>query len=96
MKKDLRKMGVRRWRKRAENREDWAIIVKETLVKLKRAACQKKKRNMTVFPGMETRPLTSREATVAKFRDVKQHKLFLWYIIALNCNILVVNTMNVF
>jgi hypothetical protein len=26
---DLRKMGVRRWRSRAENREEWAIIVRE-------------------------------------------------------------------
>lgn len=26
---DLRKMGVRRWRKRAEERQDWAVIIRE-------------------------------------------------------------------
>jgi hypothetical protein len=31
---DLKTLGVRRWRKRAEDREGWAIILKETMVKL--------------------------------------------------------------
>jgi hypothetical protein len=31
---DLKTMGVRRWRKRAEHREEWAIILKEAMVKL--------------------------------------------------------------
>jgi hypothetical protein len=31
---DLKILGVRRWRKRAEDREEWAIILKETMVKL--------------------------------------------------------------
>jgi hypothetical protein len=31
---DLKTLGVRRWRKRAEDREEWAIILKETMVKL--------------------------------------------------------------
>jgi hypothetical protein len=31
---DLKTMGVRRWRKRAEDREEWAIILKEEMVKL--------------------------------------------------------------
>jgi hypothetical protein len=26
---DLRKMGVRRWRSRVGNREEWAVIVRE-------------------------------------------------------------------
>jgi hypothetical protein len=30
----LKTLGVRRWRKRAEDREEWAIILKETMVKL--------------------------------------------------------------
>ena len=33
MEEDLRKMEVRRWRKKAENREEWAVIVKEALAK---------------------------------------------------------------
>jgi hypothetical protein len=31
---DLKTLGVRRQRKRAEDREEWAIIVKEAMVKL--------------------------------------------------------------
>jgi hypothetical protein len=31
---DLKFMGVKRWRKKAEDRSIWAIIVKEALVKL--------------------------------------------------------------
>lgn len=31
---DLRKVGIRRWRKRAEDRSDWAIVLKEALAKL--------------------------------------------------------------
>jgi hypothetical protein len=31
---DLKTLGVRRWRKRTEDREEWAIILKEATVKL--------------------------------------------------------------
>jgi hypothetical protein len=31
---DLKTLGVRRWRKRAEDREVWAIILKEAMVKI--------------------------------------------------------------
>jgi hypothetical protein len=31
---DLKIFGVRRWRKRAEDREGWAIILKEAMFKL--------------------------------------------------------------
>jgi hypothetical protein len=31
---DLKTLGVRRWRKRTEDREEWAIILKEAMVKL--------------------------------------------------------------
>jgi hypothetical protein len=31
---DLKTLGVRRWRKKAEDREEWAIILKEAMVKL--------------------------------------------------------------
>ena len=31
---DLNKMGVKRWRKKAEDRSVWVIILKEVLVKL--------------------------------------------------------------
>jgi hypothetical protein len=31
---DLKTLGVRRWRKRVEDREEWAIILKEAMVKL--------------------------------------------------------------
>jgi hypothetical protein len=31
---DLKTLGVRRWRKRAEDREEWAINLKEAMVKL--------------------------------------------------------------
>jgi hypothetical protein len=34
IKNDLKSMGVKRWRKIAEDRSVWAIIVKEALVKL--------------------------------------------------------------
>jgi len=32
---DLRNLGVKRWRKKALNREDWASIIKEAKAKLK-------------------------------------------------------------
>jgi hypothetical protein len=32
---DLKSMGVKRWRKKAEDRSVWAIVLKEALVKLK-------------------------------------------------------------
>jgi hypothetical protein len=31
---DLKSTGVKRWRKKAEDRSVWAVILKETLVKL--------------------------------------------------------------
>jgi hypothetical protein len=31
---DLKTVGMRRWMKRAEDREEWAIILKEAMVKL--------------------------------------------------------------
>jgi hypothetical protein len=31
---DLKSMGVKRWRKKAEDRSVWTIILKEALVKL--------------------------------------------------------------
>jgi hypothetical protein len=31
---NLKTLGVRRWRKRAEDREEWAIILKKAVVKL--------------------------------------------------------------
>jgi hypothetical protein len=31
---DLKSMGVKRWRKKAEDRSVWAIILKQALVKL--------------------------------------------------------------
>jgi hypothetical protein len=31
---NLKSMGVKRWRKKAEDRSAWAIILKQTLVKL--------------------------------------------------------------
>jgi hypothetical protein len=31
---DLKKLGVRGWRKRAEDGEEWAVILKEAMVKL--------------------------------------------------------------
>jgi hypothetical protein len=34
--KDLRNTGVRQWRKKAEDRREWAGIVREAKVKLKR------------------------------------------------------------
>jgi hypothetical protein len=33
---DLRNMGVRKWRKKTEDRWEWAGIVREAKVKLKR------------------------------------------------------------
>jgi hypothetical protein len=32
---DVKTLGVKRWRKRAEDREEWVIILKEAMVKLK-------------------------------------------------------------
>jgi hypothetical protein len=34
VKDDLKTLGVRRWRKKAEDHEEWAIILKEAMVKL--------------------------------------------------------------
>jgi hypothetical protein len=31
---DLKTLGVRRWRKRVEDHEEWAIILNEAMVKL--------------------------------------------------------------
>jgi hypothetical protein len=31
---DLKILGVRRWRKRVEDHEEWAIVLKEAMVKL--------------------------------------------------------------
>jgi hypothetical protein len=31
---DLKTLGVRRWRKRVEDHEEWAIILNEVMVKL--------------------------------------------------------------
>jgi hypothetical protein len=31
---DLKTLGVRRWMKRVEDREEWAIILKDAMVKL--------------------------------------------------------------
>jgi hypothetical protein len=31
---DLKKLGVRRWRKKVEDGEEWAIILKEAMFKL--------------------------------------------------------------
>jgi hypothetical protein len=31
---DLETLGVKRWRKKAEDCEEWAIIIKEAIVKL--------------------------------------------------------------
>jgi hypothetical protein len=31
---DLKTLGVRRWRKRAEDHEEWATIIKEAMVKV--------------------------------------------------------------
>jgi hypothetical protein len=31
---DLKTLGVRRWRQRAEDHEEWAIILKKAMVKL--------------------------------------------------------------
>jgi hypothetical protein len=31
---DLKTMGVKRWRKKVEDREEWAIILKKAMVKL--------------------------------------------------------------
>jgi hypothetical protein len=31
---DLKTLGVRRWRKRVEDSEEWAIILKKAMVKL--------------------------------------------------------------
>jgi hypothetical protein len=31
---DLKTLGVRRWRKKGEDREEWTIILKEAMVKL--------------------------------------------------------------
>jgi hypothetical protein len=32
---DLRKLGVKRWRRKALEREDWAFVIKGAKVKLK-------------------------------------------------------------
>jgi hypothetical protein len=40
---DLKKPGVKRWRKKALEREEWASIIKEAKAKLKGAFCYRKK-----------------------------------------------------
>ena len=41
---DLRKLGVKRWRTKALEREEWASIVKEAKAKLKGPYCYRKKK----------------------------------------------------
>jgi hypothetical protein len=53
---DLRNMGVKQWRKKAENRGEWAGIVREAKVKLKRTVQPKK--NISRFYFINTRSLT--------------------------------------
>ena len=35
MEDDLRKLGVKRWRRKACNRDEWASIIKEAKAKIK-------------------------------------------------------------
>ena len=44
MEDDLRKIGVKRWRTKALDREEWASIVRETKGKLKGPQCYRKKK----------------------------------------------------
>jgi hypothetical protein len=41
---DLRKLGVKRWRTKALEREEWASIIKEAKAKLKGPKCYRKKK----------------------------------------------------
>jgi hypothetical protein len=41
---NLRKLGVKRWRMKALNREEWASIIMEAKVKLKGPYCYRKKK----------------------------------------------------
>jgi hypothetical protein len=43
---DLRKLGVKRWRTKALEREEWASIIKEAKAKLKGPYCYSKKKKM--------------------------------------------------
>ena len=54
MEDDLRKLGVKRWRTKALNREEWVSIIREAKAKLKgRSAIgrRRKYRILVVFDG---------------------------------------------
>jgi 3-methyladenine DNA glycosylase AlkD len=44
---DLRKLGVKRWRTKALDREEWASIIREAKAKLKGPLCYRKKKKNT-------------------------------------------------
>ena len=45
MEDDLRKVGVKRWRAKALDREEWASIIREAKAKMKGSYSYRKKKN---------------------------------------------------
>jgi hypothetical protein len=45
---DLRKLGVKRWRTKALEREEWASIIKEAKAKLKGSWCHREKKKINI------------------------------------------------
>jgi hypothetical protein len=60
---DLKTLGVRRSRKRAEDREEWAIILKEAVVKLQELFAKEEEEE---FYEQRTKVDCSETYTVAK------------------------------
>ena len=49
---DLRKLGVKQWRTKALEREEWALIIKEAKAKLKGPQCYRKKKMQQLITGL--------------------------------------------
>jgi hypothetical protein len=68
---DLRMLGVKRWRRKALEREEWAFVIKEAKVKLKGPRATGRRRRRRSCNSFESRCCSY---TVKYFVEVKSMK----------------------